>query len=159
MAMNLQNFMLVACIFAACVKPPKHVQCSDKVTKEFVSRIVRDVGFSALGSGGFYSKNTVDQLYIDFQVVKAPNKEEAKDLLITTVAGFLNHVNQSADLKEHLLTYPMTPKEVSLSIAFVDENKKPQKGISQVYLFDGKIYYSTYNEETNDYTSIETEAF
>ena len=157
--MDLKTFALIACIFSACAKAPPHVRCTDTVTKAFALQQKEERHLISLGQGGFFSNEGVDSLFIDFEIAKEYDEEEAKHLLEETVEQFIFAVNENPELRKFLNVYPVTVKDVSVSIGFIDQKKHPVEGLSQIHLYEGNIYYSHYNKEQKAYIAYRSNPF
>ncbi len=147
-----KQLLVIGCVFSACAKPPPHAKQAQDVTKAFVVQIEREKGLTSLGSGGFYTNQKIDSLYVDFEVKKSLPPEEAKALLMTTVNSLVAFVNQNEGIRPFLKTYPITAEQVSISIGFINEKRAPLPGLSQIHLYDGTIYYSTFQSDLKKYT-------
>ncbi len=160
MNMNvLKQLILVGCIFSACAKPPEHAKWAQDTAKAFTQLMEKSQGLHSLGSGGFYTNKKIDSLYLDFEIRKRVSHEEAKALLTTIVDTFIEYVNQNEGIRPFLQTYPITPNQVSASIAFVDDKKLPLAGFSQIHLYEGVIYYSIFQPEKKEYSSYQKELY
>ncbi len=155
----LKQLLVIGCVFSACAKPPEHAKQAQDAAKAFSLIAKKEPGLTSLGSGGFYTNNKIDSLYIDFEIKKDLPPKEAKHLLTTTVNAFVNYVNENEAIRPYLQTYPITAKEVSVSIALIDEKRIPLKGFSQIHLYDGNIYYSNFIAERKEYSSYEQELY
>ena len=151
--------MIVACIFSSCARAPEHVRKCDEVGKGFAKEMQKEEGFSLLGVGGIYGKTTVDQLYVDFEVDKEVSLEEARALLQKTATQFIDYINKNKAFSIYLTRSPVSIKEISVSVAFVDKDRSPRKEIAQVHLYNQEISFSTYHKEDKQYLSIEKESF
>jgi hypothetical protein len=155
----LRQFICVGCIFSACAKPPPHAREAQIVAKDFGLQAEHAKGLHSLGSGGFYTNKKVDSFYIDFEITKKLSEAEAKDLLKETVEEFVAFVNQNESVRPYLRNLPISANEISISIAFIDEKRAPQKELSQIHLFEGVIYYSKFITEKKEYSPYEKELY
>lgn len=154
-----KQFVIVGCVFSACAKPPAHAKQAQDVTKAFSAKIEQEQGLTSLGSGGFYTNKKIDALYVDFEVKRKSSPEEARILLRNMVSSFVEFVNQNEEIRPFLQTYPITPNQISASIAFVDDKRAPLAGFSQIHLYDGTIYFSTFQSDKKDYISYQKERY
>ena len=155
--MMIKNILIVACIFSSCARAPEHVRKCDEVGKEFAEKMQREEGFSLLGLGGVYGKTTIDQLYIDFEVNKEVSIEEGRELLQKAAKKFIDHINAKEGFSKYLTNFPVSSKEISVSIGFVDKSRIPRNEIAQVDLYNEEFSFSTYSKEENRYISIQKE--
>ena len=146
-----RHLIVIGCIFSACAKPPTHVKKAQDVASAFAEKSVQEKGLYFLGRGGFYTDKKIDSLYVDFEIQGAMSSEQAFDLLKERVDQFVDFVNQSEEIRPFLTKYPVTPNEISMSIAFVDKKRTPVEGFSQIHLYEGTIYYSAFQQETKRY--------
>lgn len=149
----------MGCIFAACAKPPPHVKSTDNATRTFCERMLKENALIPLGSGGFFENKRVHALYADYEMFAPIDQKGAKDLLSQITTQFIAHINQDESIKEHLKSYPITAREVSISIAFFDQDHKPRENLAQVHLYQGRIYYSTFDLSKKAYLAFESEIY
>lgn len=158
--MNLfSQLICVGCIFSACATPPPHAKEAERVAKNFGLHIQETKHLSSLGSGGFYTNKKVDAFYIDFEIAKEFTESDAKILLKEIVDSFVSYVNQNESVKPYLATYPISPNEVSVSIGFVDKKRAPIQELSQIHLFEGRIYYSKFESDKKTYSPFLEELY
>lgn len=157
--MNIKTFILFGCIFAACSRPPAHVKSTDEVTRSFCEKMLKAHALIPLGSGGFFENKRVYALYADYEMFAPHDKEKARNLLLETVTEFIDHVNQDESIRPHLKSYPVAPTDVSISIAFFDQDHKPRETLAQVHLYQGRIYFSTYDPNKKCYLALESELY
>ena len=151
----VKQLIMVGCIFSACVKPPAHVKQAQEVTKEFAEKIEKETGLFSLGSGGFYTDKKIDSLYVDFEAKGNFSQNEARELLMNTMVSFVEFVNQNLEIRPFLSTYPITEKQISASIGFVDEKRVPVQGLSQIHLYTNTLYYSSFQIDTKQYVTYQ----
>ena len=156
---GLKQILIIGCVFSVFAKAPEYAKHAQDTAKSFSLIAQNESGLTPLGSGGFYSNKKVDSLYIDFEIKKRLSPEEAKALLTTTVDHFVAYINENEALRPFLQTYPITPERISISIGFIDEKRNPLPSLSQIHLFDGAIYYSTFNSAQKEYMPYQKEMY
>ena len=155
----LKQILIIGCVFSVFAKAPDYAKHAQDTAKAFSLIAQKESGITPIGSGGFYTNKKVDSLYIDFEIKKRLSPEEAKALLTTTVDHFVAYVNQNEALRPFLQTYPITPQQISVSIGFIDEKRNPLSSLSQIHLFDGTIYYSTFNPSQKEVSLYQKELY
>lgn len=155
----IKQIVCIGCIFSACAKPPEYAKRAGDAAKSFSLQVAREEGVTPLGSGGFYTNKKIDSFYIDFETKKRLLPEDAKTLLVTIVDQFVNAINSNEEMRPFLQTFPVTANQVSISIGLVDEGRKPLLGFSQIHLYEGIIYYSTFESEKKEYSPYERELY
>lgn len=156
--MYLRAALVVSCIFSACAKPPDHVREALRVSESVSDSLQARYGFASLGSGGDFQSKVMG-FYADFETMGIYNKDEAKEMLVKCVDEYIESVNQDEGVRSYLAVYPITSQQVSVSIAFVDEKRKPRDELSQIHLYNDEIYYSTYNPEKKAFIATDHEHF
>lgn len=156
--MNLKTFLFMGCIFAACSRPPAHVKTTDEVTRCFCEKMLKENALISLGAGGFFENKRVNAFYADYEMFVPYDKSEARKLLSRVTSEFIDYINQDEMIRPHLKTYPITANEVSVSIAFFDPHRKPQE-LAQIHLYQGRVYYSTYNQDKKAYLAFDNEGY
>lgn len=152
-----KSLLYVACIFSACAKPPAHVKQTDNVMKPFVKTQEVQYALHGLGQGGYFTGNQIDMFYADFDTTLSLSEEGAKELLYNITMNLKHVINTNEAISPYIKDYPVTIDQISLSIGFVDAHKKPREQLSQVHLYKGEVYYSSYNTEENTYISYKQE--
>lgn len=155
----LKQLIVVGCVFSACAKPPEYAKQAQDTALAFTHQVEGEASLHSLGSGGFYTNKKIDSLYVDFEIKKRLSPEEAKALLTTTVNAFIEYVNQNEGIRPFLQTYPVTPNQISVSIAFIDDKRAPFVGFSQIHLYEGIIYYSAFQPEKKEYSPYQKELY
>lgn len=147
----LFKILSLACIFSTCVqKDPKYYTASKDFTFSFNKGVQARHDLRILGWGGVFD-NGVKGLYIDYESPCPCNDEKADKILKEIMAELICAMNKDEGLRPYLLQFPITEKNISISIAFTDNFSNMCKPLSQIDFYDQKISYSTFNEETKKY--------
>ena len=146
--------LVFACIFNIFAKVPEHVQVSDSNVEAFASTI-KSEQLLVLSVGGFYESKKVENLYLDLEYKGVLSQKIARGKLIKYVRGMLSHINADKKLQPFLTKDKFTSRDISLSLAYLDENKVS----SQVHIYEGEIIFSTYDKMTNKLTKTHREPF
>jgi hypothetical protein len=71
---------------------------------------------------------------------------EARAILVSVTEAFICEVNSDPEVTPRLEQYPITNKQISISIYFVDENNVGLgSGVSDVYFKNGEVTYEKYD--------------
>ena len=149
--------LVIACIFSGCVKAPPHVRATDVAMKRYTEQVTEEKNLKMLGCGGFFEQEHVRAFYADFESDKNLNKEEAKQLLADLVNMCLEQLNHDGTLVQFLQKEALDISDISISVGFVDHNRKPYSELSQIHIFENKIHYSTYDPKLQTYICTQTE--
>jgi hypothetical protein len=100
------------------------------------------------GSGGAIP-DKINYLILQYDTIARLNIEEARKLYIEAVVGFIEKVDNCAEIQPFLKDHPFTHKNVEFGIGFSDKNHKfvPPPYIAYVSLINGNVLYSIYNEK------------
>ena len=147
----LKNLLILGCVFSACAKPPEHVKITQDSIKSFSKNLEKTTSLKTIGSGGFYFGKTVEGFYIDFESKEIENESDAERLLRTVVDSMISHLNKDEKIKLLIRDSRVTASQISLSIGFLESNRKPSKKIAQVHLDHGYIHYSIFINDKNEY--------
>ena len=155
----LKLTIALACVFSACAKPPAHVKATDVTMKSYCKNASAENNIKILGNGGYFDDRLIRGFYADFESGVELSKEDAKTLLVSLVERCITDLNNDSNLSKHLVTSPVAVEHVSISIGFVAEDRTPFPNMSQIHLFENKIYYSEYKAENKTYVCTQSEAF
>lgn len=156
--MNIPIAIFFACAFATmCTKKPNYVKASDEVTKVFVQKMHDNEELSVLGQGAIFEEKKIAMLYADFTLNRECSEPEAKKLLERVKDELIFQANNTSSLKEHAKTYPITSKEISLTIAFLDERKRPSMLLGQIDFHGERVTYSKYDSLSQSYIPYKKE--
>ncbi len=153
----LRLTITIACIFSACAKSPPHVKAADVAMKKFCQKVTLEKDVKMLGCGGFFDERKIQGFYADFESNHQFSKEDARLLLTNLVSTCVNDLNLEETLRPYLIDAPIGYEQVSVSIGFVGNDRKPFKELSQIHLFENKIYYSVYDSNQNAYICTQSE--
>ena len=153
----LRLTITLACIFSACATPPAHVKATDVAMKRFCQKISQSKELAVLGCGGFFDERRISGFYADFESNREFTKEEARSLLTELTASLLHDLNLETALVPYIIETPIGDGNVSISIGFVGKDRKPYPQLSQIHLFENKIYYSVYDPSQNTYICTQLE--
>lgn len=154
----LRLTIAIACVFSACAKAPAHVKATEVAMKKYCKHVTETKSLTILGSGGFFEADHVRGFYADFESNEQLGKEEAKVLLTGLVETCLIDLNKDEDVLKHFTNGPVEQKHISISVGFVGDDRKPYAELSQIHLFENKIFYSTYDPNQKTYVCTQTEA-
>ncbi|MBX7066594.1 MAG: hypothetical protein K1X28_05135 [Parachlamydiales bacterium] len=109
-------------------------------------------GFNVDPPKEYQGRNGTKNFTSDYYLRKNKNDEvsleESRGLIVSLAENFLRHINSDSEISEDLIVRPFVNKLLSLSILIVDENKvELGRGVTSVYLSDGKIKYKGFNIE------------
>ena len=135
---------LFACIFAMCVKPPAHVEVSDKSVTTFAKTLESDK-MKILSIGGFYLGQKVENLYLDLEYKGTLSEDVAETTLKRAIFGLVAHVNADEEVRPFLLKDIFSTDDVSVSLSYLSEKGEPL----QVHLYNGEIVFSRYHPTDN----------
>jgi hypothetical protein len=147
----IKNLLVLGCVFSACAKPPEHVKITQDSIKSFSKHLEKTTALKTIGSGGFYFGKSVEGFYIDFEFKEVENEFDAEKLLRNTVNSMICHLNSDEKIKSLIKNSNITASQISLSIGFLESNRKPSEKIAQVHLDHGYIHYSVFVKEKNEY--------
>ncbi len=158
MVLMLKMTLVIACIFSGCAKAPPYVRATDVTMKQYCTIVAAQYHIKSLGFGGFFEHDKINGFYADFESSRNLSKEEAKDLLTSLVTVCVKQVNHDGSLAKHFAKTPITYENISISIGFVGDDRVPYHELSQIHLFESKIFYSTYDPNQKTYVCTQSEA-
>ena len=127
--------------------------------KKFCKHIVDSQPLKILGCGGFFEDKQIRGFYADFESNQPLTKDEARLLLSHLVLNCIQELNHDPTLFAFLNERPIDAKHISISIGFVGTDRKPYPTLSQIHLFESKVYYSTYDSHQKTYSCNQSERF
>lgn len=147
----LKYVCIIACIFSMCVKPPVHVEVSDKSVTAY-AKTLEGEHMKILSVGGFYVAQKVENLYLDLEHLGTLSDEEALATLESAVSGLLAHINADEQVLPYLIKDQFSTKDVSVSLSYQSKRGEPL----QVHLYEGEIVFSRYNPADNSLEKLRT---
>ncbi len=113
------------------------------------------------GFGGYTPDGKVKRLRASLYIYENVDFERSREFIIEAIDTFLSTINQDADLSNYLYHAPFTYEDIGISIGFY----KPGGGfvengyIAHVFLRDGRVGYSIFDQEMDDLKRIHTEPY
>jgi hypothetical protein len=93
-------------------------------------------GVADFGASYYVRKKRTDSISI----------KEARSILVALTEAFIENVNSNTEIRPRLDVYPITYKEMSISLYFVDENNVDLgSGVSDVYFNNNEVRYGKYD--------------
>jgi hypothetical protein len=149
--MVMFKILTLACIFSTCVKEdPKFYTASKDFTSAFNIRMKDQYNLHMLGWGGVFD-NGVNGLYIDYEVCMKPDEKSSGELLEMVMHDLVRAMNRDETLRSHLNQFPVSEKNIGVSIAFVDDLKRVVQPLSQIDFHSDKICYSRFDAKAHTY--------
>jgi len=135
---------------------PVYCKYVDEISHEFLVFAKSKHGLSCSGSGGaLMDRVNIVSLSLDSNE-RDIDVEKARRLVVDCSEDYLKRVNSSEKIRPYLSHFPFTEKGVRFNISF----RNPENGaIRLVYLSNGKISYSSYNEDKSDLIDQHVETY
>lgn len=157
--MILRTVITVACIFSACARPPTYVRECDRITKGFCEEALPKHELVVLGQGGAFKERQIDSFFVDFERQRPTSREEARQILVDCVETLIARINSDEKIAKNMTHHPISVRDVSISIGFVDEKREPHREFSQIHLYNNNIYYSLYDPEAKSYVAFDHQGY
>jgi hypothetical protein len=148
--------LLVLC---SCQKVSLKERTADSLMNSYSRELQKKNVYLAGSGGAMYDKIT--SLMLQYDKIARLDIEETRKLYIESVAGFINKVDNCAEIQPFLKDHPFTYKNVGFGIGFFDKNHKfvPPPYISYVSLIKGDVLYRVYHEETGRFEVVHQEPY
>ncbi len=165
--MNAIFYILIVIVLAtSCNKThtnydKEELVICEQMRKSNNQRLARE-GIYSYGDGFTYDKTitSIDGCYYT-TAYKFTSVKEAMSFASTFFTEYLKPFNEENKILSSLQNFPLTSKNLQVSINFLDENAHPLETpyISCIDLTRGKLTISTYDKNTSKYSDIHKEPF
>lgn len=119
----------------------KHQRPQDKVLHQLMSESIENISakyhLRVIGSGSASMEN-IQKITLIFESNKKLHEEEAEQLISYCTEMVLNTFNSNAKVKPYLSSYPLTSKNLQISIAFLAEPEGTY--VSKEYIASARVY-------------------
>ncbi len=136
MKLRLIIYFILYCLFTACTSLSYEIsedeKIVNKITSETARKLKREKKLYLVGTGG-RMMHEVEMMYMGFDFFKEINLNEARELLIYAINEYLYAINNNEEIRQYLITYPFTAKNVEIGIWV----RKPDGDLPDL----DKIYY------------------
>lgn len=147
------KFFIFLLLLSACHK--SHSDLADEQMSCYAKKAYQEKGIVLEGSGG-EMMNDIKVFTLSFNCFEHLTLAQTRVLMVQVIDEFLQQVNADEKIRPYLHDYPLTVKNVSLMIGFINhQNKRPPKEyIALAYTHKDIIYYSHW-----DSTQLESSKF
>jgi hypothetical protein len=156
----IKLILLFFCLIGCSFSEPKYCKLSDRLFIPY-NRELKSKGLYLIGSGGAMMDDIqkVNATYISYQQL---NVEQARELYVDVMEGYISRYNQNAEIRPYLHTYPVTVENFSVMIGFENE-KHSHMGNGFVALMligkNNKLFYRAYDPQTDKFIPLNEEPY
>jgi hypothetical protein len=131
----------------SCQKVSLKERTADSLMNRYSKELQKKEIYLAGSGGAMYDKITC--LMLQYDKIERLDIEETRKLYMEALLGFIEKVDNCAEIQPFLKDHPFTYKNVEFGIGFFDKNHKfvPPPYIAYVSIIKGNILYSIYNEK------------
>jgi hypothetical protein len=161
-------FILVTVFITGCGSPQpgdtphpsKKGTLANEVTNRAFARLKMEKGLYPFGSGAEMMYQ-IKMLALAFQYYKEINIEEARELLISAGAVFLDIINNNEEIRPFLHNYPFNPENVEIEIVLKkpDGSKLSSEKLCIITMADGMLKYKIDYPEKYTLLTIHKETY
>lgn len=157
--LNKITLVLFIFFFSSCSQNIRNKVCNNCI-HSFCLNVYQDKKLFLLGSGGF-GKEKIQEFSLIF---KSPDKydiDKARFLIVELTESFLSCINNDLSLREFLIEHPFDLNMLDIGVLFLDENEDfvSLPHIASVYVLNGIVTYSIYNESKDNLKMIHDESY
>lgn len=139
---NVAKYLLILLLvtLSSCGESTKKCQVSpyekyvNEIINSFATDMKKEYGLVCVGSGGRMPQR-VEKVSVSFHAYRRATLEEARELVVKSTQKLVDRINANEKIRPYLMEYPLTWKEVDISIAF------HQKGDPSSYYLDGSVAF------------------
>lgn len=149
---NLKYFVLAfLALTPSCSifhQSPYYCKLSNQIIKEYTSVLKREYGLCCIGGGGAMMDN-IKEITLTYICYAPMNIDEARNLYVAVIEGYLERVNQCEAIRPYLNQYPFEWHNFDLHLMFFNkQNNFAQEGVATIFQGkEGQIVYCGYNGE------------
>lgn len=152
-------FLLILILCSQCTEP--HINAAHKVRSAFIKKVKRE-GFQVFATGGAMMDD-VKVVDVVFQKSQNVDVKVARMMLMRYAQLLMHDMNADEELRPYLHDYPVTPKNINLTILFFKEDddfvNPPYIARVAISAHDAYIDYSIDNKETNRLDTVFVEPY
>ena len=153
-------------LFTACYSSPEYIKLSNHAISSFSKEVFYTDELLLIGAGGALHED-IKILSLAFESRKELNLEKARKLFINTTEHFLSDINNNSSIKSYLHTYPMTIKNLHLSISFYNGQDRVKSNFIAFITIPNinpdkptdRIYYAIYDQNADILVDIHSETY
>ena len=132
---------------------------SYKYFKRFLKEMEKIYDLRCEGSG-MYLKDKLGNISLFFACNRRYNKDQARALLFECTNYLLETINREPGLKDYLTPYPLTYKDIRISIGFQEPLKfVPREFVAYIFNKEDKIFYCSNDPITDEFCDRTNELF
>ncbi len=153
---------LILLLFSSCYKNDK-AAAGYQAIKEFSRKKCKENMWQVQVCGGGFSGDDFN-LVLGFLVYdQFYTVSEAREIYVKTMEDFLGYLNNNPKIKKYSTQFPLTYKNVEISISFRDSHKKyvNSQYIDYIYSARNTIFYDVreYTGTKYTYKTVHTESY
>jgi len=143
--------LLLILILSGCEKESPHINTLSEITANYVEVMKTEYGLNQL----LDHNNTevkLKKINIDFTHFEESEILHARFLINRCAREILQRINSSPGLQDCFDHFPLTERDLEISIAFIDpktHKRYNQKALALAHLVNGQVSYSTFQMENN----------
>lgn len=154
------GLILYGCNNSSGYQVPDYERMADGITSATAQKIERETALRLIGTGGG-AIDHIRKLNMSFEYLGEMSVDQARELLVYCVDGYLSAINEHEQIRPHLIHYPFTPNDVEITIFISqrDRRKVPVGALAVVSERKGVLNYDTRQEGTNFTKTIHEETY
>ena len=152
--------LLVFLFLGVKLNSEDYLQYVDQIINDFAEQMKSELNLRITADGGSMP-DAVKTIEVDFSTNRRATIDESRKIEVFAVNRFLDIINSHEKIKPFLSKYPFTPKEVQVSVAFLNPHNEDNSDGTIAYMssLNGEICYWTNDPLLNKFSSIVKEPF
>ena len=153
---------IVLCFFfTSChTRQPEYIRLSDGISGPYAKELKKEKGLNLDGSGGSMMDDVkkVNATYLSFAKLSV---NEARNLYVEVVEGYLERYNRDEQIRPYLHNYPFNSRNIGLMITFEDEYHRRREGedVTLMFMNEGNIVYRGYDHNKEEFVPLHRESY
>ncbi len=148
----------------SCMNPMRDLPADEKIAYKMMGRFSthsKAHGLYGIGAGlmGDKSNDKIAAFDLIFTTEQTLTISLARELIIKEVNQFVNFINTQNELQPYVSVYPVTPKQVILTISGLDRTTQDSNYVSSVVASQGSVIYFNGIMEAPNYGCIYEETY
>ena len=159
----MKQIIMIICILclSSCQNASHQKNVLKRLTANYENEMKSEYGLNILLNNALFDQK-LKKFVIDFYHFEESEILQARFLIHRCAEELLNKINNSTHLQSCFEQFPLTEQNLEISISFIDPKSHKRHSndqLSHVSLLNGRIYYSTYQTETQMLEQIHQEEF
>lgn len=158
---KLVFYTLIGVLMCAHANPMDGLSDLDRASNQVVidfGKKMRCLNLEMMSIGGREVDGRVTDFDTSFRATEVLDMNRARELIVDVVSKFITEINSNENVRNYLLNYPCTDRDVMVTIFSAYEGRWPGS-IGMVTCRNGSIKYCTDDEPMKPFVTVHRETY